>query len=96
MTDTSDQDLSPSLQELMRTFGDNVRAQRMQRGLSQQVISADLHMDQSFFASIERGKRNLTFKTAQKIADGLDVDLLTLLTLAPELPNDKNKEGSPT
>lgn len=78
----------------MRTFGENVRAQRIQRGLSQQVISADLHMDQSFFASIERGKRNLTFKTAQKIADGLHVDLLTLLTPATEVPNSEHEKTS--
>lgn len=60
-------------------FGRNLRALRLERGLSQESLADQLALHRTFIGSVERGERNLTFRTAERLSDALDVDLLTML-----------------
>jgi transcriptional regulator with XRE-family HTH domain len=65
--------------DLQRTVGDNLRAYRQARGLSQEAFADVLEVHRTYMGGVERGERNLTLKSVEKIASRIDVDPLTLL-----------------
>jgi transcriptional regulator with XRE-family HTH domain len=66
--------------DLQRTVGDNLRAYRQARDLSQEAFANVLGVHRTYMGGIERGERNLTLKSVEKIAAKLDVEALSLLT----------------
>jgi transcriptional regulator with XRE-family HTH domain len=66
--------------DLQRTVGRNLRAYREARDLSQEAFAEVLDVHRTYMGGIERGERNLTLKTVEKIADRLDLEPLALLT----------------
>lgn len=66
--------------ELQRTVGENLRAYRKARDLSQEDFADVLGVHRTYMGGIERGERNLTLKSVEKIAEQLDLDPLVLLT----------------
>lgn len=78
--------------DLQRTLGQNLRAYRKARGLSQEAFAADvLGPHRTYVGSIERGERNLSLKSVERIAERLGVEPLSLLTEQRNKP----PEGSP-
>lgn len=69
--------------ELQRIVGKNLRAYRLERGFSQEAFADHMGVHRTYFGAVERGERNLTLKTLEKIADFLDVDPRTLLDDLP-------------
>jgi transcriptional regulator with XRE-family HTH domain len=65
--------------DLQRTVGQNLRAYREQRGLSQEAFAEVLGVHRTYMGGIERGERNLTLKSLERIAAQLSVDPLALL-----------------
>ncbi|HZN15113.1 MAG TPA: helix-turn-helix transcriptional regulator [Acidimicrobiales bacterium] len=65
--------------ELQRTFGKNLRSIREQRGLSQEGLADLLGMHRTYIGGLERGERNLTMRSVERIADRLKVPPLDLL-----------------
>ena len=65
--------------ELQRTVGHNLQAYRRARGLSQEAFADVLGVHRTYMGGIERGERNLTLKSLERIADRLDLDPLVLL-----------------
>lgn len=63
-------------------FGQNVRKYRILKGLSQERLAelADLHT--TYISSVERGRRSISLKNIQSIAQALaiDVHLLFIFT----------------
>jgi transcriptional regulator with XRE-family HTH domain len=72
--------------DLQRAVGRNLRAYRQARGLSQEAFADVLGIHRTYMGGIERGERNLTLKSLERIADRLDLDPLALLgaALAPQ------------
>lgn len=72
--------------ELLKEIGKNIRKQRRSKNYSQEELAerADLH--RTFIGGIERGERNITILTLQKIALALESPLTELLP-----KNEKNK-----
>jgi transcriptional regulator with XRE-family HTH domain len=69
--------------DLQRTVGWNLRRHREARGLSQEAFAADvLKVHRTRAGAIERGERNLTLQTVERIADRVGLDPLDLF--APE------------
>jgi transcriptional regulator with XRE-family HTH domain len=69
--------------DLQRTVGRNLRRRREARGLSQEAFAAEiLKVHRTRAGAIERGERNLTLQTVERIADRLGLDPLDLF--APE------------
>jgi len=55
--------------------GKNVRRLREQRGLTQERVAFDAHIDLTYLGGIERGKRNPSLLVLVRIAAALDVEL---------------------
>ena len=67
-------------EELARRFGKLVRRLRQEEGYSQEDFSFRVGLHQTYVSSIERGERNVTIGTADRIADALGVTLAELFT----------------
>jgi transcriptional regulator with XRE-family HTH domain len=65
--------------ELQRTVGRNLRAYREAKGLSQEAFADVLGVHRTYMGGVERGERNLTLKSVEKIAARLEVEPLDLL-----------------
>lgn len=65
--------------DLQRTFGKNLRAYREANGLSQEAFADSLGVHRTYMGGIERGERNLTLKSVERIADRVGVDPMDLL-----------------
>jgi transcriptional regulator with XRE-family HTH domain len=65
--------------DLQRTIGQNLRAYRLARGLSQEAFAELLGVHRTYMGSVERGERNLTLRSVERIAVRLDEEPLTLL-----------------
>lgn len=65
--------------ELQRRVGRNLRAYRVARGLSQEAFADVLGVHRTYMGGLERGERNLTLKSLERIAGSLALDPLDLL-----------------
>ena len=66
--------------DLQRTVGRNLRSYRKARGLSQEAFADMLGVHRTYMGGIERGERNLTLKSIEKIASRINLEPLMLLT----------------
>lgn len=64
--------------DIQKLFGLKVQRLRKEKGLSQEKFALSIDMDRTYFASVEAGKRNVSIKNIQKIADGLGISLSEL------------------
>ncbi|WP_037180466.1 helix-turn-helix domain-containing protein [Rhodococcoides fascians] len=65
--------------DLQSVVGRNVRRYRREQGWSQNTFAVHIGMHRTYVAAVERGERNVTVGTVEKIANGLGVDPLILL-----------------
>lgn len=65
--------------ELQRIVGRNLRRYRLERNFSQEAFADHMGVHRTYFGAVERGERNLTLQTLEKIADFLGVDPRDLL-----------------
>ena len=65
--------------DLQRVVGRNLRAYRTERGLSQEAFAAVLNVHRTYMGGLERGERNLTLRSVERIAERLGVPPLDLL-----------------
>jgi transcriptional regulator with XRE-family HTH domain len=75
--------------DLQRTVGRNLRAYREARGLSQEAFADVLGVHRTYMGAIERGERNLTLRSVERIVGCLDLDPLVLLTKSIETEDRK-------
>ncbi|WNG79961.1 helix-turn-helix transcriptional regulator [Mycobacterium sp. ITM-2016-00316] len=68
--------------ELQRIVGRNLRRYRHDRGFSQEAFADHMGVHRTYMGSVERGERNLTLQTLEKIAAFLEVDPRDLLVEA--------------
>lgn len=57
---------------------------RQERGLSQEKLAFEAGLDRSYVGGIERGERNITFRSLALIATALKADVGTLTSGLPE------------
>lgn len=59
--------------DLLVTFGERVRAERIRQGYSQEELAelADVH--RTYIGMIERAEKNITLKNIEKIANALKI-----------------------
>ena len=67
---------------LQRTVGDNLRAYREARGLSQERFADVFGWGRTYMGKLERGKCNLTLTSLEYIANRIQVEPIALLTPA--------------
>ncbi len=68
--------------DLQRTVGRNLRAYRDARGLSQEAFAEVLGVHRTYMGGVERGERNLTLKSLERIAAKIEVEPLELLQIS--------------
>ncbi len=64
---------------LQSAFGRNIRRWRRTQGLSQERFGEEVGWHRTFVGAVERGERNLTLKTVERICEQLGVHPLDLL-----------------
>jgi transcriptional regulator with XRE-family HTH domain len=64
---------------VVRQFGENVRKERLARGLTQQELAGRLEMERSYLSELERGRRNPTVRVLGALAQALGVEPSELL-----------------
>jgi transcriptional regulator with XRE-family HTH domain len=65
--------------DLQRIVGVNLRTYRERQGLSQEVFAELIGVHRTYLGGLERGERNITLKSLERIAAWLRVDPLELL-----------------
>lgn len=65
--------------ELQRRLGRHLQEHRLRLGLSQEGFAERLAMHRTYIGSIERGERNLTLRSVERLAAELGLDPLDLL-----------------
>jgi transcriptional regulator with XRE-family HTH domain len=65
--------------ELQRRLGRHLRAHREAQGLSQEDFADVLGYHRTYLGAVERGERNLTLRSVERLADQLGVDPVDLL-----------------
>ena len=65
--------------DLQRPIGQNLRAYRLARGLSQEAFAEILGVHRTYLGSVEGGERNLTLRSVERLAARIDEEPLTLL-----------------
>lgn len=65
--------------DLQRILGQNLRAYREARGLSQEAFADVLGLHRTYVGGLERGERNLTLKSVERLAAQIDEEPLSLL-----------------
>jgi transcriptional regulator with XRE-family HTH domain len=66
--------------DLQRAVGRNLKAYRKARGLSQEDFAELAGVHRTYMGSVERGERNLTLKSVERIAERIDLDPTALIT----------------
>jgi transcriptional regulator with XRE-family HTH domain len=66
--------------DLQRVFGRNLREYRRVHGVSQEALAQSLQVHRTYMGGIERGERNPTLQSVERIAERLGVEPLALLT----------------
>jgi transcriptional regulator with XRE-family HTH domain len=65
--------------ELQVRFGRNLRRYREQLGMSQEKFADFVGVHRTYMGGVERGERNLTLRSVERIAAVIEVDPLELL-----------------
>ena len=65
--------------DLQQAFGRNLRRYRNDRGLSQEAFARVLRVHRTYMGALERGERNLTLQSVERIAKRLKIEPLELL-----------------
>lgn len=65
--------------DLQRRVGRNLRAYRDAKGLSQEAFADVVGVHRTYMGGLERGERNLTLQSVERIAAKIEVDPLWLL-----------------
>lgn len=65
--------------ELQKIVGQNLRAYRLQHGLSQETFAEVLGVHRTYMGSVERGERNLTLRSVEGLAAAIGVEAIELL-----------------
>jgi transcriptional regulator with XRE-family HTH domain len=74
---------------LQQVLGHNLRAYREERGLSQEAFAELVGVHRTYMGGIERGERNLTLKSVERLASYLGVSPVELLTSESHKPRTK-------
>ncbi len=67
---------------ILKTFGENLKKIREQKGYSQEALAFVAGISRSYYAEIENGRRNVSLINMTKIISSLEIEFNKLLTLS--------------
>lgn len=65
--------------DLQKIFGRNLRRYREERGMSQEAFAEMMKVHRTYMGGVERGERNLTLQSVERMAAAIRIDPLLLL-----------------
>jgi transcriptional regulator with XRE-family HTH domain len=68
-----------------KLFGNNVRKQRLAKGISQEQLAALTNLHRTYIGGIERGERNPSLINIMKISKALNISIPSLFKGIDEL-----------
>lgn len=71
-----------------RALGEAIREVRQERGLSQEAVALDADMEPSWLSHIERGRRNPSWSTVQRIAAAIGIQVSGLALRAEQIEDE--------
>lgn len=75
------------------TIGQRIRSYRLQAGLTQEALAEKADVHPTYIGQVERGKKNQTLVTLEKILQTLNVPLSDVfMHLAPSVASDSTAE----
>lgn len=81
--------------KFLRALGAIVKQYRERMGASQEQLAELAGLHRTYVSDIERGMRNLTVSSANRIANGLNVPVSFLIAEAEKFLNGSQKERPP-
>lgn len=69
---------------LQQRIGESLRKHREALGISQEAFAEQVHMHRTYYSAIERGEKNLTLATLNRVCDGLHTPVWEVLKDAEE------------
>ncbi len=67
------------MSDFLKLVGEKVRMVRKQRGLTQEELAEKAGLQNTYIGGIERGERNISLETLEKVAKGLEVNPIVFL-----------------
>jgi transcriptional regulator with XRE-family HTH domain len=64
---------------LQLRIGNTLRKHRESKGISQEAFAEQVHMHRTYYSAIERGEKNLTLTTLNRVCDGLGAPLWEII-----------------
>jgi transcriptional regulator with XRE-family HTH domain len=80
------------LGELQARAGRRLRAVRESRNMSQEDFAHVLGVHRTYLGGVERGERNLTLKSLERLAERAGVDALELLAATNDTPEPPKRD----
>lgn len=74
-------EVTPAEKEFIQKLGKRIVALRDERKMKQIDLATKINMEDSALRRIESGRTNPTLKTLLRIAEGLDVSIITLISI---------------
>lgn len=74
------------MSQILDKLGNRIKKLRKMQGLSQEKLAAKAKLHYTYIGAVERGERNLSLQSIEKIAKGLNVSIAELFSL-PEKPS---------
>jgi len=68
---------------ILKHFGERVRNLRKAQGLSQEELAEKAELHYTYIGGVERGERNLSLKSIERIAAALKVDIKDIFIFHP-------------
>jgi hypothetical protein len=65
--------------DLQKKVGRNIRSYRQRRGMSQEAFAEVLGVHRTYMGGLERGERNLTLRSLERIAEQMGVEVEELM-----------------
>lgn len=75
--------------DILASLGKRIQFVREKEGLTQEQLEDKTGVNTKYISAIERGQKNVTIKTLEKIANGLNVELYELFLLSEEIGSEK-------
>lgn len=73
---------------ILISIGRRIQSIREKRGLTQSQLEEKTGINTKYISAIECGQKNVTIKTLEKIANGLNIDLYELFLFSEELESE--------
>ncbi|MGG2201413.1 helix-turn-helix domain-containing protein [Paenibacillus validus] len=78
--------------DLLSIIGARIRALRKERGWSQEKLAELADLNASYVGKIERGEKNTTFRSLEKVSGALDISMLELFRYMEPVENVSDKD----